>query len=59
MSLQSHLAQLTRKHRALEREIEAEAHRPSGDGARLSELKRRKLTLKDEIHRLGLARPVQ
>jgi hypothetical protein len=52
MPMESHLNQLERKHRALEQEIEAELHRPACDGTRLAELKRRKLTLKDRIHRL-------
>ncbi|MBY0532607.1 MAG: DUF465 domain-containing protein [Xanthobacteraceae bacterium] len=52
MSIQSHLTELERKHQALEREIEAERAHPSGDSLRLAELKRRKLSLKDEIARL-------
>jgi hypothetical protein len=52
MSLQSHLAELERRHRALEEEIsEALAH-PSTDGLRIAELKRRKLQVKDEMTRL-------
>lgn len=52
MSIQSHLSELARKHEALEREIEAERTHPSGDSLKLAELKRRKLSLKDEITRL-------
>ncbi|MCP8939792.1 DUF465 domain-containing protein [Alsobacter sp. SYSU M60028] len=52
MALQSHLAELERKHQALEKEIESETIRPAGDDFRLAELKRRKLQLKDEIERL-------
>ena len=52
MSLESHLAELERRHRALEDEIsEALAH-PSSDGLKIAELKRRKLQVKDEIARL-------
>ena len=52
MSMQSHLAELGRRHRALEEEIsEALAH-PSTDDLKLAELKRRKLLVKDEIARL-------
>jgi len=52
MSIQAHLAELERKHRAIEDEInEALAH-PSTDGLKIAELKRRKLQLKDEIARL-------
>ncbi|MGA7489972.1 MAG: DUF465 domain-containing protein [Xanthobacteraceae bacterium] len=52
MSLEAHLAELERRHRALEAEItEARAH-PSIDNLELVELKRRKLLVKDEIARL-------
>jgi hypothetical protein len=52
MSIQAHLAELERRHRALEDEIaEAQAH-PSTDDLRIAELKRRKLLVKDEIARL-------
>jgi hypothetical protein len=52
MSMQTHLAELERRHQALEAEItEARAH-PSTDHLRIVELKRRKLLVKDEIARL-------
>jgi len=52
MSMQTNLAELEQKHRALEDELnEARAH-PSTDDFTLAELKRRKLHLKDEIARL-------
>ncbi len=52
MSMQSHLSELERRHRALEDEIaEAIAH-PSTDDLKIAELKRRKLLVKDEIERL-------
>jgi hypothetical protein len=52
MSIQSHLAELERRHRALEEEIaEALAH-PSTDDLKIAELKRRKLQVKDELARL-------
>ncbi|MET0631591.1 MAG: DUF465 domain-containing protein [Xanthobacteraceae bacterium] len=52
MSLEAHLAELQRRHRALEDEInEARAH-PSIDGLKIVELKRRKLLVKDEMTRL-------
>jgi hypothetical protein len=52
MSIQSHLAELERKHQALETELaDAMAH-PSIDDATIVELKRRKLHVKDEIARL-------
>jgi hypothetical protein len=52
MSLEAHLAELQRRHRALEDEInEARAH-PSIDDLKIVELKRRKLLVKDEMTRL-------
>ena len=52
MSNQAHLAELERRHRALEDESnEALAH-PSIDDLKIVELKRRTLHLKDEIARL-------
>jgi hypothetical protein len=52
MSLQAHLAELERKHQALEKEIEAERLHPGFDDLKLVELKRKKLILKDEIEKL-------
>ncbi|MHB2165512.1 YdcH family protein [Alsobacter sp. R-9] len=57
MALQSHLAELERRHQALEKEIEQELLHPSSDDLRLVELKRRKLQLKDEIERIRQATP--
>jgi hypothetical protein len=52
MSIQAHLAELERRHQALEDEItEAIAH-PSTDDVAIAQLKRRKLQVKDEIERL-------
>ena len=52
MAMQTHLAELEQRHRALEAELaEALAH-PSIDGLQIAELKRRKLQLKDQIARL-------
>jgi hypothetical protein len=54
MSMKADLAELERRHRALEAEIiEARAH-PSIDDLQVVELKRRKLLVKDEIARLQL-----
>jgi hypothetical protein len=55
MPIETHLAELERRHQALEQEIsEAEAHL-STDGLRIKELKRKKLQVKDEIARLTQA----
>jgi hypothetical protein len=52
MSLETHLAELERRHRALEDEINEALSHPSSDGLKIAELKRRKLQVKDEIARL-------
>jgi hypothetical protein len=52
MNMESHLAELERRHQALEEEIEEALHHPSIDTLALTELKRRKLLLKDEIEKL-------
>ena len=52
MAIETHLAELERRHQALEQELsEALAH-PSIDDLQIAELKRRKLHVKDEIARL-------
>jgi hypothetical protein len=54
MSMQTHLAELERRHQALEDQIfEAQTH-PASDDLKIAELKRRKLQVKDEIVRLQL-----
>jgi hypothetical protein len=58
MSLQSHLAELERRHQALENEITDCLAHPAVDDLIIVELKRRKLQVKEEIERLrhnGLA----
>ena len=52
MSLQTHIAELSRRHQALEREIHTVKSMYSADDLRVAELKRKKLLLKDEIERL-------
>ena len=52
MSLNNHLAELVRRHKMLERQIETELHHPSTSDLKLLEMKRRKLHLKDEIEKL-------
>jgi hypothetical protein len=52
MAIESHLAELERRHRALEVEISDALTHPSADGLKIAELKRRKLSVKDEIARL-------
>ena len=53
MSIQAHLAELERKHQALETELADAIAHPSVDDSTIAELKRRKLQVKDEIARLN------
>ncbi|MCY1704816.1 YdcH family protein [Pannonibacter sp. SL95] len=52
MSMQSHIAELERRHAALEREIATALLHPSVDNLEVADMKRRKLRLKDEIQKL-------
>ncbi|GGB32558.1 DUF465 domain-containing protein [Roseibium aquae] len=52
MSIQSHLAELQRRHEEMERQIEDARLHPSFDSLELADLKRKKLKLKDEIERI-------
>lgn len=52
MSMQAHVAELERRHQALEKELREEINRPLSNDVRVADLKRRKLLLKDEITRL-------
>ena len=57
MSVEAHLAELERKHRALDQAIEQELAQPASSDLKLAELKRRKLQLKDAINSLTLDGP--
>ena len=52
MSVESHLAELERRHEALKREIQEAQTHPGVDDIEISTLKRRKLQIKDEIAQL-------
>ena len=52
MAIESHLAELERRHQALEQEINDALAHPSTDDLKIAELKRKKLHVKDEIARL-------
>lgn len=52
MTMQAHVAELERRHQALEKELREEVTRPAADDVRIADIKRRKLLLKDEITRL-------
>ena len=52
MAIESHLAELEKRHEALEQEINEALTHPSADDLQIAELKRKKLHVKDEITRL-------
>ncbi|TWG89007.1 hypothetical protein L598_000900000860 [Mesorhizobium sp. J18] len=52
MSLESHLAELKRRHGDLERELDEAMMHPSIDDLEIASLKRRKLAIKDEMEKL-------
>ena len=52
MTIKAHLAELERQHKTLEHEIAEALGQTSIDDLKITELKRRKLMLKDEIERL-------
>ena len=52
MSVESHLAELERRHEALKREIEEAQTHPGFDELEVASLKKRKLHIKDEIAKL-------
>jgi hypothetical protein len=54
MSMQSHLAELEKRHQALEDEINECLTHPAVDDLKIVELKRRKLQVKDQIERLRI-----
>ena len=55
MSIQAHLAELEKRHQALDTEIAEALQHPSIDDLQIAELKRRKLQVKDEIARLRMS----
>ena len=53
MSLSSHLQELRRKHHALSEQVEAAQRSPASDELAIAQMKKQKLRLKEEIHRLA------
>lgn len=53
MSLTSHLQELRKKHEALSDMVEAAQRSPGIDALEIAEMKKQKLRLKEEIHRLS------
>lgn len=52
MSLTSHIEELKKKHQTLAEAVEAAQRAPSVDDLRITDLKKQKLRLKEEITRL-------
>jgi hypothetical protein len=55
MAIEGRIRELGQRHKSLERAIEDELHRPASDSGKLSELKRQKLRLKEEMEHLRQA----
>lgn len=55
MSLTSHLSELRKKHESLSQQVEAEARSPGVDSISLTQLKKKKLAIKQEIEKLSAA----
>lgn len=53
MSLTSHLTELRKKHETLSQEVEAKSRQPATDSITLTEMKKRKLAIKQQIERLS------
>ncbi|MFV0246280.1 MAG: YdcH family protein [Qingshengfaniella sp.] len=52
MSISTHLQELRKKHQVLSDRVEAAQRSPGSDPLQLAALKKQKLMLKEEIHRL-------
>lgn len=52
MAIESHLATLEKKHGAIERELDEAMTCPAMDDLHITDLKRKKLMLKDQIEKL-------
>jgi hypothetical protein len=52
MAIEARIRELDLRHQTLERAIEDEVSRPSGDDFKVMELKRQKLRLKEEMEAL-------
>ncbi len=53
MNLGSHLEELKKKHESLAAEVEDALRHPGMDDLHITELKKQKLRIKEEIHRLS------
>ncbi|PWR01686.1 DUF465 domain-containing protein [Meridianimarinicoccus roseus] len=53
MSVNAHLQELRRKHQHLSTQVEEAQRSPGIDGLQVAQLKKQKLQIKQEIHRLS------
>lgn len=53
MTVSSHLQELRRKHEALSVKVEQEQRSPASDDLKVTELKRQKMRLKEEMSRIA------
>lgn len=53
MTVSAHVRELRRKHEALSHQVELEQRSPSSDDLRITQLKKQKLHIKEEIERLS------
>ncbi|MSU88187.1 DUF465 domain-containing protein [Rhodobacteraceae bacterium 2CG4] len=53
MNLGSHLNELRKKHEVLSKKIEEEQRRPGSDDLEITDMKRQKLHIKEEIERIS------
>jgi len=54
MSLSSHVEELKKKHESLSEQVEEAQRSPGASGFEISELKKQKLRIKEEITRLSI-----
>lgn len=54
MSLTSHIAELKRKHHDLSEAVEEAQRSPGTDALNIAQMKKQKLALKEQIHRLSV-----
>ncbi len=55
MSVSSHIDELKKKHQLLSEEVEAAQRSPSSSQSDITELKKQKLRIKEEIERLSVS----
>ncbi|MFC0282003.1 YdcH family protein [Falsigemmobacter intermedius] len=53
MTVSSHLQELRRKHEALSVKVEQEQRSPASDDLKITEMKRQKMRLKEEMSRIA------